>query len=283
MSQRYKLAAVCVAVSLTGCGGGGSSAETAKPSGPPPIPTSILTVSESNTEERHLPGEFAELSGQVSDDRGLIKGSLTSGNLTVTVAEVDRPSETTAVVTTENGDVIGKLNVLVVNTSAVPVVQNMELLNDRKAQLLALSDLKALNKLLVDAAYLGSVITAQEQDATIAQFDPSQLTRYAQAVAAFDEATLILQQYKNGEVGDTQLDPAALIAELNFLAQEGYAVVEATRQAMNSPLSIPQNYNLVVNGDSGTVSRFIGQPDLGSWSNEQWTFSEAYQHLSLIK
>ncbi|MEQ5814473.1 hypothetical protein J3362_03050 [Marinobacter sp. NFXS11] len=284
MSHQNKLAAVCVAVTLTACGGGGgkdSSSETAKPAAP--IPTSVITVSESTTETRDLPDAFASLNGEVSSEGDLLSGSLVNGNLSVTVGEVDRPTETTAKVVNGDGKAIATLKVLVENTSAAPVIQTLEVLESQRANLLALSDLKALHKLIVDSAYLGSEISAAEQDSLLAQFNTDQLNRFPQAEMAFDEALTVLREYNDGTLGDDQLNPAQVIAELNFLAQEGHALVVSTAQNLSSPLAIPQNYDLQVNIDSSVVSRFIGQQDLGSMSGGQWSYDPTYQHLSLIQ
>jgi len=243
----------------------------------------VITVSESTTETRDLPDAFASLNGEVSSEGDLLSGSLVNGNLSVTVGEVDRPTETTAKVINGDGKAIATLKVLVENTSAAPVIQTLEVLESQRANLLTLSDLKALHKLIVDSAYLGSEISAAEQDSLLAQFNTDQLNRFPQAKMAFDEALTVLREYNDGTLGDDQLNPGQVIAELNFLAQEGHALVVSTAQNLSSPLAIPQNYDLQVDIDSSVVSRFIGQQDLGSVSGGQWSYDPTYQHLSLIQ
>lgn len=216
-------------------------------------------------------------------DGDLLAGSLASGTLTLNVGEVDRPTETTANVVNSNGKTVATIKVLIENTSADPVVQTLKLLERHRADLLALSDLKALHKIVVDTAYLGSAISATEQDTLLAQFNADQLPRFNQAQTSFDETLAALQAYNTGTVGEDQLNPDALISELDYLAQEAHALVVSAAQSLSSPLTIPQNYTLQVNADAGVVSRFIGQADLGSVTDGEWTYTPSYQHLSLIQ
>lgn len=275
---------------LVGCGGGGGGDSGA--SSAPPKPTAAVSLSQSSVMVNEGGQATVSLSYEPSSDLTVsssddaVAASLDGETLTLVASEVDRPVMVTVSVTSALGDDTksDSLSLYVQNTSAEPLITQVDNLLNERDNLLALADDHRLYQFFVDFAYLGGVISNADKTARMSQFDADAANSYAPfelQIAALASAD---RDYELGEISDSQLQMELDQTESLLIEHAAYGKARLADVSDFSDVVAPGFVPASVAYDpkSGLYSRFLSNEDFGTYSNGDFQFNETFSALSSL-
>lgn len=293
--KRLTGVAILAMLSLTACGGGGSSGGTGGGTGgsgggtvtPQPFTASVNTIgtmSEGQSAQLVFTtsNATAQVSTTVESTAGLTITKVNETTYTIAApADVDRNISYALTWSAQDGTdstrkKTGTQNVAVNNVSFDAALSTISTFADSLDRLIGFTEEKMLISALKDVA---DVLGNSETNVASASIEPQDI---ASLTASIESVSKGQSDYAQGKIADTELmgiysDAVANLNtvstpyknELNhylaIIAQDGKARVTAG--------------DYIINADLGSVSMFTGNTDLGAINAGQWVFNENVAYL----
>lgn len=165
----------------------------------------------------------------------------------------------------------------VTNTSAQPVIDNISLVRSQKERIINLAEEKLVISKLVD---INNFVDGLEEQ----WYNTSQ--SYVDLENAFESLSVIISDYNSKRNGVTEVQVKSkyneFLATLNAYYTPTIDTLNKSMQALsnNTGLDFQAVNNVYIDSASNTVSLFKGNPDLGTFVNNEWVFSSKFEYLN---
>jgi len=286
-----------IALSLTACGGGGAGESSSKAPVPTPTPYSFslsqadVAADESTTIEISVTeGGATSPSYAVEIDNEVVTANVTSDQLVINIAEVDRKSAAMIKVTATQGatTITAEVTLSISNTSAVELIAHVS------SFVLAESDFTKLNEedqvfeFLTDLAFRSGNLTKSAATTARNQYAAAISGSQASLVDEIDRSIFALlstklDEYQSGSTSDAELEDEynAAMSLVNDHGQVAIDQINAATSSLDVLREMPGN-GFIYNESMSVYSQFVGNTDMGSASAKGWAFNSEYEYLGRL-
>jgi hypothetical protein len=291
-------------LSIVACGGGGDEgADTAKPPvviAPPLLPFEVVLLDtpayvnelEGATIKLHYTNNLAPVTlSVVAQSSGINEGAYTistdagSGTVLVSVNEILNDGKLALTIVAQDGVSASRKVSLqaIVNTSAIAKIGQFSAYKKSADEIKQLTAEQRLFNAWLDLSYFSGVISNTEKSSMKSQFSSTiQHQNFALLEALLKDEQLI-NQYRLNALDELAIDRhliqiADAISNYTFAANNYLnSVFERYGAGVFPSLSFGKYYFAK---DFSKISQFIGNPQLGSYSDDVWSFKQDYAFLA---
>lgn len=165
----------------------------------------------------------------------------------------------------------------VTNTSAQPVLDNISLVISQKERIINLSEENFVISKLVEINNFVDVLDEQRNNTSQSSVDLEN---------AFESLSTVISDYNSKRNGATEVQVKSkyneFLVALNAYYMPTIDTINKSMQALsnNTGLDFKTITNVYVDTESNSVSLFKGNPDLGTFVNNEWVFSSKFEYLN---
>lgn len=285
--------AVAAVLAVPGCGGGGGGGDdggddderfTGTPvtsSATPRLASRRLdeTTSESVALTTEVEGDVVRA---VSTDGDVASGSVEGGTVVISTNEVDRPESTVILVGDGEGNAVATINVAIANESAQALVDEVETWLAERDALLILDEDAAIYDLLVESAYLSRTIDAAREAELKAAWEPTAQDSHEGLDSDLDALDQSLLDYRSSQIGDAELASTLDTVKSAMDVHQQYALNRITDLKAETGANLPLVTDAIAySPETATVSRYVGNENVGENTTEGWIFDPGYSQFEL--
>lgn len=231
-----------------------------------------------------LPLCFNETGLQLEAGPYLTEVNYSDGQLSFTTTAVDRPRESVVELLDAHGQPGLRLNIAITNLSGQAAENQAEHVTSREEKLLGLEEDHALYRYVLEIAYLSEEISWPEKQQALQAWAPGDEDSHLTLEQQLEEVGQTLAAYRAGEVGENKL--YAVLEDLQSpLAQHGtYGSDMLATLSSTLTVSVPDvsQGTLSYREQTEQVSRRLGNPDYGSFEENDWEFHSPFRFISAV-
>lgn len=280
---------------VTACSGGGGSSST--PTVTLEITPANLTVNEGQSTSftvKATGGSKITISGgSVSSIQGQGESYL------VSAGEVDRTVTETFKFTASRDGYRSKtttVNVVIENLSGAPTEDAAIATLSTEEGIVSLEEDFNLYRAIIESMYLDmgltesasasalTPLTYSEKEALLASFNPSQGPYHDLLMQSFDELQDTYSQYSLGQVSEVELENQ--LSDIQYLIGQhssyGAQKLASLFQAFYPGIDLETQTSLEFSSEAGRYSRFIGNPEFGSYIDGEWVYEGDFNLLDSV-
>ncbi|MDK8465900.1 hypothetical protein [Marinobacter sp. SS13-12] len=279
-------------LSVTGCGGGGGSSPEASQNSSPVVQPSLdknyLSIGEGVT--TLLSGSLEEATLESYDagsDLELNVALVPERNgLSIEAPHVDSPRVVTLLLVFANGDSTfhEEVSVHIRNTSAQQLEQQVRNIINDSLSLLGLEQDLALYQFSIDFAYLNGLIPNSEKTQLLNAFTPERSPAHLLLKSELSKLATSYSDYSQGLLKDSELEQT--VESINELARQHgrYGIDQLARVSHFSEVIVPTltSGSMVLSDEAGFFSRFVGNPEYGTWQDDRFELTPPYDKVSSL-
>ena len=274
--QPFSIALLAGAISLSGCGGGGSDNQQETVLSPRSVNDTEVSSFSLATLSNDSLGERIDSVGTQSNN---LDARIEGQNLIVDPRDQDRPTTETLILSNAQGETVASLEVAIIDVEGEAIAQQSSQWTRQLNRLLALDEDRAVLRVAANSAYALGEITAQQRDRMQgAGSDPN-------SENALNVASNALQQgvndYQRSAIGNSELDQRLQAMRNAARVHRRQTTLPALQEvfAAISRWETPTGV-LSLDPETGEISAYVGDPTLGARNaNSDWVFNDEAVHI----
>ncbi|MEQ6886420.1 hypothetical protein [Salicola sp. Rm-C-2C1-2] len=206
------------------------------------------------------------------------------GLFETSLGDIDRPVTFTLEAISADGDFVRTSKIEVINTSAVAVIREAELITHQTETVIALPEDRRFFAYVLDLLYLRGDITESEKTRLLTDYDDRSESWQQSLRNRADHVESTLAEYRNGETGDRKLESATdrFEAEMRTAGDINLHNVEKIPDSASDFMPDLKMTRIHYSDQARGYTRFYGNSHFGQHDNGSFSFSDAYVWLREI-